>query len=209
MHSSLRNQMLVKSLGFALVVLLGYSVPRIAESSPIAFSTTYTGSFSSVALDSLVNVLTTSTSMTDPGAPFGLTSGSFSHNALIPGGNVNSPQSITNGSVTLIGGGNSLTATYTGSFLVTDFPTNQNGTFTFGLLVIGGSGTFAGATGSGTIGGTTFFPSGASSLAGNFTANVDLAVQAPAVPEPASLTLLVAGLGIIGYRVLRQRRRTL
>ena len=74
----------------------------------------------------------------------------------------------------------------------------------FTYVLTGGTGRFAGATGSFTNIGTVDNRGGPPSrLALNFTGSID----APAVPEPASWAMMIAGFGLVGA-LARQRRES-
>jgi hypothetical protein len=90
--------------------------------------------------------------------------------------------------------GGTLFGTYTGSGSVTGVDTS----ITIDTVATGGTGIFAGDTGKSTIMGTsTITSSTTSSFSGTFTTSITT------VPEPGSVTLLLAGIGFL--LVMRKR----
>jgi hypothetical protein len=96
--------------------------------------------------------------------------------------------------------GGSLTGTYSGNVTPTASPALVNNITDY--LVTGGTGKFAGATGSFVAIGTLELASGLNINTQTLSGTID----APAVPEPASWAMLIAGFGLTGA-AMRQRRR--
>jgi len=126
---------------------------------------------------------------------FGSFTATNSHCIVLP-----LPAPYTNGLFSFaFDAGDLLNGTYSGALSATATP----GTFANlqSFVVTGGTGRFAGASGSFTGNGTVVFGAGPPSA---FVTLSGL-VNAPAVPEPASWALLLTGFGIVGA-ALRSRR---
>jgi hypothetical protein len=88
--------------------------------------------------------------------------------------------------------------TFSGSFNLTDFQTGINGiSYSGDLVITGGTGLFAGATGSGTFSGFDDFNGG--------TINHNAIYTITAVPEPETYAMFLFGLGVMGA-VARRRK---
>lgn len=146
-------------------------------------------------------------STVDSGPAFGPASGTSdfggftstqSHCIVLP-----LPASYTDGRFDFaFAAGDDLTGTYFGALT----PSGTPGTFTNvqHFAVTGGTGRFAGASGTLLGNGTVRFAPGKPPSA---VIDITGALALPAVPEPAAWSLLIAGFALTG-RAMRQRRRT-
>ncbi len=98
------------------------------------------------------------------------------------------------------GGGSTLLGTYSG---VVNFLSPGTYSVSQTHLVTGGTGFFAGSSGSFTSAGTLSFLTGRPTVSQTFAGSLDVPA---AVPEPATWSMLILGFGTIGM-ALRQRRR--
>src|SRR5207302_3324022 len=95
--------------------------------------------------------------------------------------------------------GDTLFGTYTGTVALGPAPGIFNAIEN--LLVTGGTGEFLGATGAITTTGTLQFIAGSGVYSGTLSGRLN----APAIPEPASWALLIAGFGLAGASLRRRR----
>jgi hypothetical protein len=98
--------------------------------------------------------------------------------------------------------GDTLSGTYTGEVVF------SNGVIsgTEFLTVLGGTGSFFGATGGITNIGTLQIGSFESRPAGFFSGTFDGQITVPAVPEPATWGMMILGFGIVGAATRRRRK---
>lgn len=118
------------------------------------------------------------------------------------------PTTVVDGLFTYdFGNGDTFFGTYTGNVSLSGTP----GTFDTveNLILTGGTGRFAGATGTVTSGGQLYFaanPTGAPGVAGFFTGQVTGTLDIPGVPEPITWATMVTGFGLAGAALRRRRR---
>lgn len=115
------------------------------------------------------------------------------------------PTPFVNGIFTYdFGSGATLTGTYSGTMALTATPgffdTVEN------LIVTGGTGVFAGATGTITTNGTLHFGLYNGVNSGFYSGTVLGSITAPGVPEPTSWAMMTIGLGLAGAAMRRGRR---
>ena len=93
---------------------------------------------------------------------------------------------------------------FIGTFVGTIFPPTQQGDTTFALTytITGGTGIFAGATGTGTSAGAL------NAFTGVYTDRITLTITTPTpIPEPTTLLLLGTGLACLASGVKRRRKQ--
>ncbi len=110
------------------------------------------------------------------------------------------PFSYTGGVFDFSFAGGSLTGSYSGDVTPTASPVLVNNHTNY--LVTGGTGKFAGASGAFTATGTLELASGLNINTQAISGTID----APAIPEPATWAMLIAGFGLVGS--VARRRRT-
>ena len=190
---------LVKSMFYGLTALAAFSVP--ASAATVAFTGTRSnadapgaaaarcGPRLTISIRNSVN--SSSTGMSN----FGAFDPTLSHCILLP-----LPAPYDLGEFLFdFASGNTLSGTYSG-MLTFNAPGIFNNVQNY--VVTGGTGIFAGASGSfvgtGTLGLTTGIPRGEQSFRGS--------INAPAVPEAASWMMMIMGFGVVGVTLRRRKQ---
>ena len=188
----------MKQLTVLGAFLLGIlCIPAKATSIAIAYNLTGTGTVVSATATTLTLDAQASGALLSGDADLNASWDPFTYSDQ---GVLDFTTSLLNGSFILsVADGDTLTGTVFEDQSAIDASPTQTGPFTQTLTFTGGTGEFAGATGSvsgnGSLGTTTF------TVLGSGTIN------APAVPEPAPAMLLLCGLGLVAAGAWRSTAR--
>ncbi len=177
----------------AVAALIAFAIPAEAGSIAITYNLTGTGTVQSATDTTLTLVASANGSILSGNSGLDAAWNPVSYSDVSV---LDFTTNLLNGNFTMtFADGDTLTGNVFEDQTAPDTSPTQTGPFSQSLTFTGGTGAFAGASGSvsgqGFLGTTEFTVSGS----GN--------VNTPAVPEPATESLLICGLGLISIRLRR------